>query len=155
MAVAFAAAAARLDAAVGPLRFGSLYRSEPLSAIPQPPFLNAVALGRGRQTPESLLELALAVELELGRRRSERDGPRTIDIDLLLVGSERRAGPRLELPHPRLRDRRFVLAPLAELAPDLELPPDRATIADLLARLPARPWVERLGSFPRFTLDSP
>ncbi len=145
----FAAAAQRLEAALGPLRFASLYRSEPVSAIPQPPFLNSVALGRGAQSPEALLELALGVERQLGRRRAERDGPRTIDLDLLVVGDERRAGPGLELPHPRLRDRRFVLAPLAELAPDLALPPDGEPVAALLARLPERPWVARIGPFPR------
>lgn len=120
-----------------------------MSAIPQPPFLNSVALGRGGQSPEALLELALGIEQALGRRRAGRDGPRTIDLDLLVVGSERRAGPGLELPHPRLRGRRFVLAPLTELAPDLALPPDGERVAALLARLPERPWVERLGPFPR------
>ena len=114
-----------------------------------------MALGFGRQSPEQLLDLALAIERALGRRRGERDGPRTIDIDLLLVGSERRTGPPLELPHPRLRERRFVLAPLAELAPDLALPPDGASAAELLARLPHRPWVERLGPFPARARPSP
>ena len=140
---------AGLEGALGPLRLASLYRTEPVSAIPQPPFLNSVALGLSRRSPEELLALALGVERSLGRRRGERDGPREIDLDLLLVGTEQRAGPGLELPHPRLRGRRFVLAPLAELAPDLALPPDGATVAQLLARLPARPWVERLGAFPR------
>ena len=114
-----------------------------------------MALGFGRQSPEQLLDLALAIERELGRRRGERDGPRTIDIDLLLVGSERRTGAALELPHPRLRERRFVLAPLAELAPDLALPPDGASAAELLARLPDRPWVVRLGPFPAPARPSP
>jgi len=77
-----------------------------------------------------------------------RDAPRTLDIDLLLVGAELRSGPGLVLPHPRLRERRFALAPLAELAPALALPPDGATVAALLARLPERPWVERVGPFP-------
>jgi len=77
-----------------------------------------------------------------------RDAPRTIDLDLLVVGAELRSGPGLVLPHPRLRERRFALAPLAELAPDLALPPDGATVATLLARLPERPWVERIGRFP-------
>ena len=107
-----------------------------------------MALGSGVVSPELLLELALDIERALGRRRGVRDAPRTIDIDLLLVGGERRSRPGLELPHPRLRERRFVLAPLAELGPDLALPPDGATVGALLARLPERPWVERLGPFP-------
>lgn len=116
-----------------------------MSPIPQPEYLNTVALGVSTLSAEALLAGALAVEVELGRRRDgRRDAPRTIDIDLLLVGDELRPGPGLELPHPRLRERRFVLAPLADLAPDLPLPPDGATPRELLARLPARPWARRL-----------
>lgn len=126
----------------------SLYRTEPVSTLPQPDFLNSAALGHGRESPEALLALAAAIERRLGRRRGQRDGPREIDLDLLLVGGEIRSGGGLELPHPRMRERRFVLAPLAEIAPDLPLPPDGETPARLLARLPARPWVERLGPFP-------
>lgn len=118
-----------------------------MSSIPQPDFLNTVALGASSASAERLLAAALEVEAELGRRRDgARDAPRTIDIDLLFAGDERRAGPGLVLPHPRLRERRFVLAPLADLAPDLPLPPDGATPRELLARLPARPWVRRLGT---------
>jgi 2-amino-4-hydroxy-6-hydroxymethyldihydropteridine diphosphokinase len=130
------------------LRRSSLWRTEPVSPIPQPDYLNAVAVGRGPFPPEQLLELALATELALGRRRAERNAARTIDIDLLFVGDERRATPRLELPHPRLAQRRFVLAPLAELEPDQPLPPSGATPAELLARLPPRPWALRVGDFP-------
>ena len=117
-----------------------------MSPIPQPEYLNTVALGVSALGAEALLAGALAVEIELGRRRDgRRDAPRTIDIDLLFVGDEQRPGPGLELPHPRLRERRFVLAPLADLAPDLPLPPDGATPRELLARLPASPWAHRLG----------
>jgi 2-amino-4-hydroxy-6-hydroxymethyldihydropteridine diphosphokinase len=115
-----------------------------VSALPQPDYLNTVALGWSARPPEALLAAALAVEAELGRTRAERDGPRILDVDLLFAGAERRSTPALELPHPRLRERRFVLAPLADLAPDLALPPDGATPRQLLARLPERPWVARL-----------
>ena len=116
-----------------------------MSPIPQPEYLNTVALGVSALGAEALLAGALAVEIELGRRRDgRRDAPRTIDIDLLFVGDEQRPGPGLELPHPRLRERRFVLAPLADLAPGLALPPDGATPRELLARLPERPWVRRI-----------
>lgn len=74
-----------------------------------------------------------------------RFGPRPLDVDLLLYGGMQLALPELTLPHPRLRDRRFVLEPLAEIAPDLPVPPDGATVRDLLARLPPEPAVERIG----------
>jgi 2-amino-4-hydroxy-6-hydroxymethyldihydropteridine diphosphokinase len=147
----FAAAAAQLERSLGALRRSSLWRTEPVSPIPQPPYLNAVLVGRTSQPPESLLEIALAAERALGRhrrRRGPRNAPRPIDVDVLFLGEEVRHGPSLDLPHPRLRERRFVLAPLVELLPDHPLPPDGATAAELLARLPVRPWAERLGDFP-------
>jgi len=120
-----------------------LYRSDPVSAIPQPDYLNTVALARTGLSPEALLALAQGIESELGRRRTVRDAPRTIDVDLLFVGDLERRGERLVLPHPRLRERRFVLAPLADVAPGLALPPDGATAAELLSRLPERPRARR------------
>jgi 2-amino-4-hydroxy-6-hydroxymethyldihydropteridine diphosphokinase len=112
--------------------------------VPQPAYLNTVALGHGAFAPEILLAGALAVETELGRQRAGRGEPRTIDVDLLLVGELARTSTGLTLPHPRMRERRFVLAPLADLAPDLPLPPDGATPRALLAGLPERPWAVRL-----------
>ena len=100
---------------------------------------------------ETLLEAALAIERELGRDRgadSARDAPRTIDVDLLFAGDERHSTARLTLPHPRLRERRFVLAPLADLVPGLVLAPTGATVAQLLASLPPRPAAERIGPRP-------
>jgi 2-amino-4-hydroxy-6-hydroxymethyldihydropteridine diphosphokinase len=110
-----------------------------------------VLVGRTERSPESLLTLALATERAFGRRRdaaAARNAPRPLDIDLLFVGDEMRTAPELELPHPRLAERRFVLAPLAELLPELRLPPGGSTVSELLARLPARPWAERAGEFP-------
>jgi len=123
-----------------------LYRTEAVSEAPQDPYLNTVALGVTRATPEELLAAAQEIEAALGRRRETPGAPRTIDLDLLFVGGERRSEGTVELPHPRLRERRFVLAPLADLEPDLELPPDGSRVRELLAALPDRPWVERLGS---------
>lgn len=79
-----------------------------------------------------------------------RFGPRPLDVDVLVYGDVLSDRPELTLPHPRMRERRFVLAPLAEIAPDLALPPDGARVADLLARLGDRDPVERVewGSFP-------
>lgn len=114
--------------------------------MPQPDYLNTVAVGYGEFAPDLLLAGALAVEAGLGRRREARGAPRTIDVDLLLVGDEMRSTAELTLPHPRLRERRFVLAPLADLLPDLPLPPDGATPRRLLEDLPARPWALRIGA---------
>lgn len=121
-----------------------LYRTEAVSAIPQTDYLNTVVYGRTAEPPERLLAFARELERQLGRRRRARDAPREIDIDLLFVGELRRSSPELELPHPRLRTRRFVLAPFADVAPGQRLPPDGATVGELLARLPDGPRVERL-----------
>jgi len=129
---------------LGRLEIAPLYLSEPVSEIPQPDFLNTVALATSSLGARELLVLAREVEQTLGRRRRERNAAREIDVDLLFAGDERIASDELELPHPRLRERRFVLAPLADVAPDLALPPDGATPRELLARLPKRPWVRRL-----------
>ena len=100
----------------------------------QPMFLNGVAVVDTELSARELLELLLAVERGLGRERRERWGPRTIDLDLLLYGDETIDEPGLTLPHPHLHERRFVLEPLAELAPELVVP-GRGRVKDLLAKL--------------------
>jgi 2-amino-4-hydroxy-6-hydroxymethyldihydropteridine diphosphokinase len=116
-----------------------------VSPIPQPDFLNTVVAGLTGEPPEALHAFGRELERQLGRRERPRDAPREIDVDLLAVGELERATATLALPHPRLRQRRFVLAPWAELAPEQRLPPDGATVAELLARLPpGGPRVERL-----------
>jgi 2-amino-4-hydroxy-6-hydroxymethyldihydropteridine diphosphokinase len=101
---------------VGLTAVSSLYATAPVGPQDQPEFLNlAVEVGTSLSPPE-LLAACLGIETALGRVRRERWGPRTIDIDLLLYGDLRVAGPGLELPHPRMRERAFVLQPLAEIA---------------------------------------
>ncbi|KPV40216.1 hypothetical protein AN478_08815 [Thiohalorhabdus denitrificans] len=124
---------ARLEAVVpGDLaRVSSLYRTGPVGYTQQPDFLNAVALFHGEPLPERWLQRLLAVEAELGRHRDgPRWGPRCLDLDLLAVGARTVETASLTLPHPRLRERRFVLVPWAEIAPDFRLP-DGKRIADL------------------------
>ncbi len=111
----------------------SLYRSAPVGITAQPEFINAVAALETTLAPEALLDALLEVEQRFGRTRAEKNGPRTLDLDLLLYNQLELDLPRLTLPHPRLHLRAFVLLPLAEIAPNLHLP-KRGTIA---AWLPA------------------
>jgi 2-amino-4-hydroxy-6-hydroxymethyldihydropteridine diphosphokinase len=100
-----------------------LYETPPFGAVAQPAFVNAAAGLLTQLTPEDLLAAMRALEKALGREPPrERWGPRLIDLDLLVVGGERRATENLKLPHPGIAERDFVLYPLADLAPDLEVP---------------------------------
>ena len=114
-------------------RCSSLYRTAPVGILSQPDFVNAVALLETTLAPEALLDALLDIEARFGRIRRERNGPRTLDLDLLLYDDIELDLPRLTLPHPRLHLRAFVLLPLAEVAPDLAIP-RRGTLA---AWLPA------------------
>ncbi len=145
-----AAARARLRAGGFEIRRASaLYWTEPVGGPPQEWFLNQVLEGATALSPEQLLELALQAEREQGRARRERNGPRTLDVDLLLYDGERRSSPGLELPHPRLHERRFVLVPLCEIAPEALHPGLGLTARQLLARCPDRSAVERFTAVPR------
>ena len=119
-------------------RRSSLWLTEPVGGPPQGWFLNAVAEGETALRPEALLEACLATEREMGRVRAERNGPRTIDVDVLLFGDERCSSPGLVIPHPRLHERRFVLEPLAEIAPGLRPPRARPHRARAARPLPGR-----------------
>lgn len=118
-----------------------VYETEPLHVVDQPRFLNAVARVRTALRPESVLAGLLAIELDAGRTRSVRHGPRTLDLDLLLYDDQIIHTPDLTLPHPRLHERAFVLIPLADLAPDLLIPGHDATVAQFLALLAPDPGV--------------
>jgi 2-amino-4-hydroxy-6-hydroxymethyldihydropteridine diphosphokinase len=143
-------AAEELERFLGPLRVAPLYRSAPLSPIAQPDFFNAVAVGTlrrprsgapGTPGPEDVMAFAKALELAAGRRRGARLGPRPLDVDLLLHGERRSQRPELTLPHPRLLERRFVLAPLSDLCPDLEI--EGRTVSELADRLAGEQRVDR------------
>jgi len=115
------------------LAVSSLYRSAPLGHVGQPDFVNAVARISTGLSPQSLLAALLAIEHRFGRERSYPNAPRTLDLDLLLYDAQRIAEPGLALPHPRMHERAFVLAPLVEIAPDCVIP-------DLG---PAAAWLDR------------
>jgi 2-amino-4-hydroxy-6-hydroxymethyldihydropteridine diphosphokinase len=115
------------------LRTSSLYRTVPLGLRNQPDFINAAAALETALGAEALLDALLAIETRFGRHRRGRNGPRTLDLDLLLHNDSRIDQPRLTVPHPRLHLRAFVLCPLAEIAPGLTIP-GRGSVA---AWLPA------------------
>jgi 2-amino-4-hydroxy-6-hydroxymethyldihydropteridine diphosphokinase len=129
----------RLGAIVRRPRVSSLYRTAPLEAQPQTDFLNAALVGTSTLGPRQLLAVAQRLEQEAGRRPTAPPGllpgPRVLDIDLLWHGDLVLREPGLELPHPRLRRRRFVLEPLVEIAPEEQLPPDGVTVAAAYSRL--------------------
>ena len=129
-------------------RLASLYRSRPRSPIAQPDFLNTALVGVTALAPIELLRLGKNLEQLAGRRPGPVDGPRPLDVDLLLFGDaviDGDEGAELVVPHPRLRERRFVLAPLAELEPGWAVPPDGATIRDLLTGVGQEDEVQWLG----------
>jgi len=116
-------------------RLSPVYETEPVDVSGQRWFLNQVAEAETELFPLQLLHRTAKVEVQLGRRRLAPMGPRTIDIDILLFGNAIVTTPALEIPHPRFRDRRFVLAPLADLAPELRDPVTRRTVRELLGEL--------------------
>jgi 2-amino-4-hydroxy-6-hydroxymethyldihydropteridine diphosphokinase len=124
----------------------SAYVTEPVGEIlDQPDFLNAAARVRTELQPEELLAVCKAVEAERGRAlQAPRHSPRPLDVDLLLLGQIELESERLTLPHPQVRTRRFVLVPLLELDPELELP-DGTKLAEALAALPPGQRVDRVG----------
>ena len=127
----------------------SLYETEPVGEIvEQPDFLNAAVRIRTSLEPEELLDLCKAIEAEHGRAfGGPRHGPRPLDIDLLLLGELELSTERLTVPHPEVTSRRFVLAPLLELDPDLRLPDGRA-LREALEALEPEQRVERLAPPP-------
>lgn len=125
------------------LAYSALYRTAPVGYADQPDFINAVALLRTALSPGALLTELMALEREAGRERSVPNGPRTLDLDLLLHGDTVSADPQLTLPHPRMHERAFVLLPLAEIAPDLRVP-GNGTVRQLAAHAASEQSVERL-----------
>jgi 2-amino-4-hydroxy-6-hydroxymethyldihydropteridine diphosphokinase len=130
-----AAAAQRLESLGHVAARSSLYSTEPVGFTEQPRFVNAVLALETKLEPQQLLEGLLALELEFGRNRLSgfTNGPRTLDLDILLFGDRTVNEPDLQIPHPRLVQRAFVLIPLAEIAPDIVVPGSGETAARLVA----------------------
>src|ERR1700741_117035 len=134
---------------VGDLQASSVYRTEPVGFAAQPDFCNLVVRGTTMLSAEELLERVLEVEAELGRERSFRNAPRTMDVDVLAYGRLVLQTPSLTLPHPGIPTRGFVLHPLAEVAPEWVHPVLGKTARELLTAAPPLERVERMGPLPR------
>jgi 2-amino-4-hydroxy-6-hydroxymethyldihydropteridine diphosphokinase len=121
------------------------YETEPVEFTEQPWFLNCAVAIETNNTPQQLMAALLRIEEELGRRRQQKKGPRSIDIDILLFGGTIMESKDLTIPHPAMQQRRFVLKPLSEIAPEALHPVFRKTIRELLNELPAGQTVRRQG----------
>jgi 2-amino-4-hydroxy-6-hydroxymethyldihydropteridine diphosphokinase len=126
------------------LRASPVYETDPVENTAQPKFLNLVIEGETKLMPEQLLERTMKIERELGRERRIPKGPRTIDIDILFFGKAVVQNATLEIPHPRMAERRFVLAPLADLAPDFRHPLTGLSVREMLDAAPEQA-VRKLG----------
>jgi len=122
----------------------SFYETEPVEVTDQAWFLNCAVALETTDTPEQLMAALLKIERDMGRQRVQRKGPRTVDLDILLFGDAIIDSPDLTIPHPAMHQRRFVLAPLAEIAPDLRHPSLNQTIRQLLKSLPEGQMVQKL-----------
>ena len=128
-------AAAALCASVSGLTLSSFYDTAPLGVGKQPRFLNAAAIGSTTLRARALLDTLLAIESRFGRTRPHPGAARTLDLDLILYGNHIIEEPGLVVPHPRFRERRFVLEPLNEIAPDWIDPVTKRTIRELVSGL--------------------
>jgi 2-amino-4-hydroxy-6-hydroxymethyldihydropteridine diphosphokinase len=143
-------AIARLEMTGRIMSVSSYYETEPVDFTDQAWFLNCAVVLETNETPEQLMAAILRIEKGMGRQRVQHKGPRVIDIDILLfvgalAGDAILDSPKLTIPHPAMHTRRFVLEPLAEIAPDARHPVFKKTIRELLGALPPGQEVRRIG----------
>ena len=139
-----AAIAALAGAGVRVTKVSSFYETEPVDLREQPWFLNCVVEAQTNLPPLELLQALRAIEARMGSKKLVAKGPRLIDMDILLYGNETIDTPELQVPHPRMHLRRFVLAPLAEIAPRARHPVSGLTAAEMLARAADKSQVRKL-----------
>src|SRR5580698_9184533 len=137
-------AIARLESIGRVVSVSSFYETEPVEVTDQPWFLNGAVGLETALTAEQLMARLLQIEQKMGRRRIQKKGPRTIDIDILLFDDLILDSPDVTLPHPAMQERRFVLAPLAEIAPGARHPVLKKMIWELLEKLPAGQTVRKI-----------
>jgi 2-amino-4-hydroxy-6-hydroxymethyldihydropteridine diphosphokinase len=137
-------AIARLKTAGHIVSVSSFYETEPVDFTNQAWFLNCIVGLETSQTPNQLMTTLLRIEKEMGRQRNQKKGPRTIDIDIVLFGDTILDAAELTIPHPAMHQRRFVLEPLAEIAPDVRHPVLKKTARKLLDELPAGQVVRKI-----------
>ena len=142
-------AVARLGAAGRVLAASSIYETEPVEFAEQPWFLNCAVALETDKTPQQLMAAILKIEEEMGRRRVQKKGPRSIDIDILLFGDVIVESKELTIPHPAMHQRRFVLEPLAEIAAQVRHPVLKKTIRELRDALPEGQTVRKPKPEPR------
>jgi 2-amino-4-hydroxy-6-hydroxymethyldihydropteridine diphosphokinase len=136
-------AVSRLETLGRVLAVSSYYETEPVEVTEQPWFLNCAVEFETNQIPQHLMKSLLQIEREMGRRRVQKKGPRSIDIDILLFDDGIIDSKELTIPHPAMQARRFVLEPLAEIAPEAKHPISEKTIRELLDALPVDQGVRR------------
>lgn len=137
-------AIARLGALGGVVSVSSFYETEPVEVTDQPWFLNCAVALETSLAPEKLMVALLGIEREMGRERMRKKGPREIDIDILLFSDAILDSATVTIPHPAMQERRFVLEPLAEIAPEARHPRLGKTVRELLAALPEGQAVRRV-----------
>jgi 2-amino-4-hydroxy-6-hydroxymethyldihydropteridine diphosphokinase len=129
-------AISRLESVGEIITVSSFYETEPVEVTDQAWFLNCALALETMRMPEELMASLLQIEQRMGRQRTQKKGPRTIDLDILLFGDTKITSNQLTIPHPAMQDRRFVLEPLAEIAENIQHPVLQKTIRDLLDNLP-------------------
>ena len=136
----------RLESTGHVVSISSFYETEPVEVTDQSWFLNCAVQIETTKMPKQLMAAVLEIEREMGRQRTQNKGPRTIDIDVILFGDSVVNSSELTIPHPAMHQRRFVLEPLAEIAPEARHPVFRTTIREILRGLPMVQTVRKIGT---------